>query len=971
MDPKRPCHRTRNVCPHCQQNLGYTALRRHRDLPHLYCPGYISRMVNTQQNNDSDSSDSTFIVDEPSSCNSPVSDYSGDINISSTEIPPPSPNTPEISDSDSGPEVWDEASDSEVENDSDSTELHHNNAMQLYYVVCLFLNFFQLCYRISDRALSHLLLFFSVLLRHLSFHVQNSPLLVTFVNKFPTTLYTLRKQLKQNSSYTTYIVCPRCHSLYKESECLPVTDSVGAFSPMCDYVEYPNHPQIARRKKCGTNLLKQVKIGQRYKYVPRKVYVYYNIISSLQRLVSRPNFIQQCDEWRKLCTNIPHGYLTDVFDGRLWHEWGKQSNISFLDVPGNLLFMLNIDWFQPFEHTQYSVGVIYLVIQNLPRAVRFKPENVIIVSTIPGPKEPDYNHLNPYLKSMVDDLLLLWEGVNFETPHSMLSSKLIRAALCYISSDLPATRKVCGFYGYHAHYGCSKCLKVFPSTFGTAPNYSGFNRSSWTMRAMDDHRLSAERVKNANTRSARESAEHEAGVRYSELLRLPYLDLVRCHLVDPMHNLFLGTSKRMLTLWKEKRYLSDSNFDSLQKKIDSINPPANIGRIPSKISAGFSGFTAEQWMHWTILYSPVVLRDLLPLEDYTLWCIFSKACSLLCRPYIHERDVEKADELLLGFCSGFERRYGQESCTPNLHMHCHLKECILDAGPLYAFWCFSFERYNGILEKMKKSWYAPELQLIHKFCNLQSLVGADLPENTPLELMKCFEQAKDYKTALPNPVISGAFVLHYEGNILCSPKNTCALKLTHHQLVQPGREKFMMESERTDLQEMYNILYGAEHVDHVPLQHTQFHQIRVFEQMYTSLKSRSSRSSAIIAVWPHLSGIVTSNTSMEDVRVGIIEHFLLHTPTLKAETDGLQSYEYKKEDHLLAYVNWYQDHPQKFYMSNGIVLSATVSEHQTCSSFMPVSRIISRCAILSTELHFDYGEDKVCIAIPLRRHYLL
>ena len=147
-------------------------------------------MVNTQQNNDSDSSDSTFIVDEPSSCNSPVSDYSGDINISSTEIPPPSPNTSEISDSDSGPEVWDEASDSEVENDSDSTELHHNNAMQLYYVVCLFPN----SAIAFQTALSHLLLFFSVLLRHLSFHVQNSPLLVTFVNKFPTTLYTLRSK---------------------------------------------------------------------------------------------------------------------------------------------------------------------------------------------------------------------------------------------------------------------------------------------------------------------------------------------------------------------------------------------------------------------------------------------------------------------------------------------------------------------------------------------------------------------------------------------------------------------------------------------------------------------------------------------------------------------------------------------------------------------------------------------------------
>ena len=96
-------------------------------------------------------------------------------------------------------------------------------------------------------------------------------------------------------------------------------------------------------------------------------------------------------------------------------------------------------------------------------------------------------------------------------------------------------------------------------------------------------------------------------------------------------------------------------------------------------------------MHWTILYSP---RDLLRIEDY------AKACSLLCRPHIHVRDVDKADEMFLSFCSGFERHYGRQACTSNLHMHSHLNECILDVGPLFSFWCFSFECYNGILEKI-------------------------------------------------------------------------------------------------------------------------------------------------------------------------------------------------------------------------------------------------------------------------------
>lgn len=61
--------------------------------------------------------------------------------------------------------------------------------------------------------------------------------------------------------------------------------------------------------------------------------------------------------------------------------------LAYLGIPGKLLLMLNVDWFRPYKHTVYSVGVIYLVIQNLPWTLRFKPE-IIIVGIIPGPHEP-------------------------------------------------------------------------------------------------------------------------------------------------------------------------------------------------------------------------------------------------------------------------------------------------------------------------------------------------------------------------------------------------------------------------------------------------------------------------------------------------------------------------------------------------------------------------------------------------------
>ena len=62
-----------------------------------------------------------------------------------------------------------------------------------------------------------------------------------------------------------------------------------------------------------------------------------------------------------------------------------------------------------------------------------------------------------------------------------------------------------------------------------------------------------------------------------------------------------------------------------------------------------------------------------------------------------EADIIRGDGLSLKFCKEFEALYGQKAITPNMHLHCHLKENVLDYGPIHSYWCFSFERYNGIL----------------------------------------------------------------------------------------------------------------------------------------------------------------------------------------------------------------------------------------------------------------------------------
>lgn len=280
--------------------------------------------------------------------------------------------------------------------------------------------------------------------------------------------------------------------------------------------------------------------------MPRKLYIYNSIVRSLTRLVAREGFLDQCELWRS------HGnsgeFMTDIYDGQHWKDLQKFNEPPFLEIPGNLMLMLNVDWFQPFKHTTYSAGVMYLVIQNLPRTLRFKPENILLVGTIPGPKEPNLD-IDSYLKPMVNELIELWNGIQIDAPHSVLGSRRIRAALACISSDLPATRKVCGFYGFRAKHGCSQCLKEFLcESFSDSPDYSGFDRNLWPSRDMENHRREANKARSASNATSRDAIQRKFGLRYSELLRLSYFDIVRCHLIDPMHNLFLGTAENLLTL---------------------------------------------------------------------------------------------------------------------------------------------------------------------------------------------------------------------------------------------------------------------------------------------------------------------------------------------------------------------------------------------------------------------------------------
>ena len=57
------------------------------------------------------------------------------------------------------------------------------------------------------------------------------------------------------------------------------------------------------------------------------------------------------------------------------------------------------------------------------------------------------------------------------------------------------------------------------------------------------HREDIKTILECSTKSSRDCKESELGCRYSSLLQLPYFDPVQMLIIDPMHNMYMGTAK--------------------------------------------------------------------------------------------------------------------------------------------------------------------------------------------------------------------------------------------------------------------------------------------------------------------------------------------------------------------------------------------------------------------------------------------
>ncbi len=225
-----------------------------------------------------------------------------------------------------------------------------------------FLYYLRGSHGLSDTATSMLLKFLAVLFGILG--VISHPCSV-IANNLPPSLYMLQQTHSELKQFYRYVVCKKCESVYIIEECKEIWNA----SKKCQHVLFPNHPQARMRLPCGSVLQKTVELASgRTLLYPNLTYCYLSIKNSLQNLLLRPSFVTDCERWRS--RKVPQNTMQDIYDGDIWKEFQVYNGTSFLSSPLSFAFTINLDWFRPFKHSQYSVGAIYMTVMILPRDLR-------------------------------------------------------------------------------------------------------------------------------------------------------------------------------------------------------------------------------------------------------------------------------------------------------------------------------------------------------------------------------------------------------------------------------------------------------------------------------------------------------------------------------------------------------------------------------------------------------------------------
>jgi hypothetical protein len=152
--------------------------------------------------------------------------------------------------------------------------------------------------------------------------------------------------------------------------------------------------------------------------------------------------------------------MKSVADSPAWDHVDTHVDPSFRLDPRNMRFGLALDGVNPFKHnnTQHSTWPILMLIYNLPLFLVTKLFFIQLCILISGKDPPTPEGLDVFIKPLVEELQLLWRGVQAQDFSKPPGERLFNLCgiLLWTISDYPGYGLILGLCT-HGYRGCAVC----------------------------------------------------------------------------------------------------------------------------------------------------------------------------------------------------------------------------------------------------------------------------------------------------------------------------------------------------------------------------------------------------------------------------------------------------------------------------------------------------------------------------------
>ncbi|KAG2061047.1 hypothetical protein BDR06DRAFT_993204 [Suillus hirtellus] len=500
---------------------------------------------------------------------------------------------------------------------------------------------------------------------------------------------------------TQYAICPECWKHFTPAQ-VKELPSPECTVPDCEGVLYDEHTD-AKGKRVRTS---------------KKIMPHISLIGSLRQMFMQPGFAKSVQDSRQdhPGQNEDEDYvMTDMHDGMLWHEL-ETNTVREIGELGTVRDRPQDN--QPattkLTERRYGLHLTLNIDCNYAGSKRAKhssnqPLFGAVYSRAYGTQE------------WCEVLNANWVKMDVYGEEGLVDVFADNEAL---ACDMPASHKCNGTAGHsHDFHPCAFC-DIDIIKINTPEGYN----NSWT--AKDDHHMLRQSFYSKDATPTRQEAIlRDHGVRFSILNVIPGWLPSRKSALDFMHCIFLGIISHLFMRMLFGGYMLsgmggiNSPKRQFEDIINAVRWPSHVTRLPKNLGENQSLKKADEWRR-LLTITPVILwwawRDANdeipdtepPLPPNTVAPDFSRnrrslyqailflctGVQILASHTISMAQARTGQSFLSHYC--LECLQLRIPLTINHQASMHTADMIKKFGPVYAWWLFAFERFNGMLERV-------------------------------------------------------------------------------------------------------------------------------------------------------------------------------------------------------------------------------------------------------------------------------